>query len=302
MSKVITETVKATFVRNLSNLHSIWSTENGTFTVTPKGKTFRCKGVEGKIIDHKVISKSAKVVWEFTIVYTHFDTFEISNIDEAISHFICESEVPAVLVTDVVEMLAKTKEVLTQKLYKFFVVVGEKVYYKVYKSESSEYVCSTLVYDENIAVESYFYKSGELYSTNSFIGGVARYGNERLQDAILRDIRDNGGNDIVTGEEYEEAHNRAIKERYPLNVISEEITEERYYEMLEVLPPQNWEGGRFTMAERQFGSITQMFLQVDNRFFCGWVDLEDKRTFLNRQNVQAFDKAQRVSEEEMGKR
>ena len=50
-----------------------------------------------------------------------------------------------------------------------------------------------------------------------------------------------------------------------------EITEERWYEMLGVLPPVAWRhdasGESFKISERTAGSITAIFVRVGSRFF-----------------------------------
>jgi Protein of unknown function (DUF1419) len=80
-----------------------------------------------------------------------------------------------------------------------------------------------------------------------------------------------------------------IQARYPGAVIGElgqvaeeseehfksapvEITEERYWEMLEILPPVSWVHGAastesFKMSERMYGDITAIFCKIGNRYF-----------------------------------
>ena len=51
----------------------------------------------------------------------------------------------------------------------------------------------------------------------------------------------------------------------------QEITEERWYEMLEVLPPVRWEAGdgyeTFMLSERTSGNITAIFCRIGERRF-----------------------------------
>lgn len=50
-----------------------------------------------------------------------------------------------------------------------------------------------------------------------------------------------------------------------------EITEERFMEMLEVLPPQNWQRANgsesFEMSEHLSGRITDSFVRIGGRYF-----------------------------------
>ena len=50
-----------------------------------------------------------------------------------------------------------------------------------------------------------------------------------------------------------------------------EITEYRFFEMLEVLPPQRWHQGRdcesFELSEHQSGRVTSIFCRFGNRYF-----------------------------------
>ena len=46
-----------------------------------------------------------------------------------------------------------------------------------------------------------------------------------------------------------------------------EITKDRYYEMLEVLPPEKWQNGCFRMCEYMTSNITNHFIQINQRFF-----------------------------------
>ena len=46
-----------------------------------------------------------------------------------------------------------------------------------------------------------------------------------------------------------------------------EIDEDRYYEMLEVLPPEKWKGGCFRMCEYYTSNITSHFIQINQRYF-----------------------------------
>ncbi|MGH1472681.1 MAG: DUF1419 domain-containing protein [Cellvibrionaceae bacterium] len=46
-----------------------------------------------------------------------------------------------------------------------------------------------------------------------------------------------------------------------------EISEERYEELLSVLPPEKWERGVFRMSEYTSGTITLHVVEMGGRFF-----------------------------------
>ena len=47
-----------------------------------------------------------------------------------------------------------------------------------------------------------------------------------------------------------------------------EINEEKYFEWLEVLPPQKWQNGIFQMSEYMTDNITLHVAKIKGRFFC----------------------------------
>lgn len=63
-----------------------------------------------------------------------------------------------------------------------------------------------------------------------------------------------------------------------------EITEGRYFEMLEVLPPMHWEHAdgveRFLMSEMLDGSITEQFARQNGRFWTRRADARDRETWI----------------------
>jgi hypothetical protein len=67
-----------------------------------------------------------------------------------------------------------------------------------------------------------------------------------------------------------------------------EITEERFNDMLEVLPPLNWHfneaGGAqsFKLAEMYCGNITQIFAQYGNRYF----EFRDRETLTHQEIIE----------------
>lgn len=69
----------------------------------------------------------------------------------------------------------------------------------------------------------------------------------------------------------------------------QEITQERFWEMLEVLPPMNWAGWgeyfeRFDLIERQTGNITSQYARLGHgeaaRYFTKYVDLTKPETHM----------------------
>ena len=76
---------------------------------------------------------------------------------------------------------------------------------------------------------------------------------------------DANSNNLVTREQLTgivEAYNT---EKYIKPVV--EIDDERYWEMLECLPPKRWENHVFYMSEAQIGTIHAMFCQIGERYF-----------------------------------
>jgi hypothetical protein len=63
------------------------------------------------------------------------------------------------------------------------------------------------------------------------------------------------------------------------------ISEERFIEMLEVLPPEDWQGAdgaeSFKLSERTSGSITAIFCRIGNRYF----ELQDSFTLSHNEIV-----------------
>ncbi len=58
-----------------------------------------------------------------------------------------------------------------------------------------------------------------------------------------------------------------------------EITEEVYYEMLEILPPLCYTGNGFLMSEFQTESYTDQFFKRDGKFYMAVVDYRRKETW-----------------------
>lgn len=103
------------------------------------------------------------------------------------------------------------------------------------------------------------------------------------QPGIIDLVHPNTGKSVISGDTLEE-----IRERYPDAEIGDfdeivgqqdaywrkpptEITQERFIEMLEVLPPVGWEIGEdtevFKLCERTSGTMTAIFCRLGDRYF-----------------------------------
>ena len=58
---------------------------------------------------------------------------------------------------------------------------------------------------------------------------------------------------------------KAIIEAYVTEPV--EVTEDRYMEMLEILPPMKWKNGTFMMSELLCSHYTSIFCQIGSRYF-----------------------------------
>lgn len=89
---------------------------------------------------------------------------------------------------------------------------------------------------------------------------------------------------IITWSEY----NAAEKEKYVTAPI--QISEERYYDLFECLPPKNWHTTSealnvFFMSEFQTGSYTEQLIKYDDKFYSKSVDYCDKKTWCTKADL-----------------
>lgn len=89
---------------------------------------------------------------------------------------------------------------------------------------------------------------------------------ETSQEAVARLSNDYGDRLVVIpADEAFKRHDEAAK------TLPVEITEARFHDMLNVLPPVNWSktgnGESFKMSERFTGSITAIFIALNGRYF-----------------------------------
>lgn len=78
---------------------------------------------------------------------------------------------------------------------------------------------------------------------------------------------------VIKAEDYRKEADRVILTE-PI-----EITEDIYYEMLEVLPPLCYTGNGFLMSEFQTESYTDQFFKRDGKFYMAVVDYRRKETW-----------------------
>ena len=79
---------------------------------------------------------------------------------------------------------------------------------------------------------------------------------------------------IVTEEEFEPIH-----EKYLNDMCNnwKEITEDKFEDALNVLPPMRWENGGFFISERYTSDVTNFYQQIGNRYFTSYQRLSYKR-------------------------
>lgn len=75
-----------------------------------------------------------------------------------------------------------------------------------------------------------------------------------------------GAYQIVSDDEFDQILDDYEKNTYLCRPI-EEVTSERYWEMLEVLPPCRWVNDRFHVSERMTGDIVSWFMKVDGKYY-----------------------------------
>lgn len=85
---------------------------------------------------------------------------------------------------------------------------------------------------------------------------------------------------IINDEEYCE-----IQKNFYLSKPLIEITKDRYYDMLGVLPPKKWETNNgvesFCLAEMEEGSFCNQFATKDGKYYEKTVDIFDKSTWIH---------------------
>lgn len=97
-----------------------------------------------------------------------------------------------------------------------------------------------------------------------------------------------GGYEVMTMAEFV-----AIQRAFMLADPLVEIDEDRFMEMLEVLPPENWHRDKqgvqkFFMSEYQTASYTEQYAQFGERYFVRVVDVNDESTWITRKEIEAM--------------
>ena len=89
--------------------------------------------------------------------------------------------------------------------------------------------------------------------------------------------------EIVSIDEFSERQDKFHREQYLTGSIG--ITEEQFYEMLEVLPPMPWVHNcgieTFMMCEYLTGDITAQYGRCGSQYICKNVVVGDKSTHIN---------------------
>ena len=82
------------------------------------------------------------------------------------------------------------------------------------------------------------------------------------------------GYTIVTEKEFE-----VIQEKHLNDMCNnwKEITEDKFEDALNVLPPMRWENGGFFISERYTSDVTNFYQQIGNRYFTSYQRLSYKR-------------------------
>lgn len=78
----------------------------------------------------------------------------------------------------------------------------------------------------------------------------------------------------MTLAEYHQKHNAFYLEQEP-----EEITEERFNDLLSVLPPRIWRDRGFQLSEMTSGTITEECYKEDGKYYIHYVDITDSTTW-----------------------
>lgn len=81
----------------------------------------------------------------------------------------------------------------------------------------------------------------------------------------------------------------AIGEMTPAQLADlwQEETAEQYEEMLEVLPPERWDGDAFMVGERVTGNLFNAHIKVDDRYFWRPADIYQFNPAKYRREIRA---------------
>ncbi len=118
-------------------------------------------------------------------------------------------------------------------------------------------------------------------------GGVITKGNLTIPEYL--ESRKIDSHEILSTDEFMVRQDKHQREKYL--TPAEEITEEQFYDMLEVLPPMNWhtdsEGiDKFMMCEFYTGDITAQYARIGDKFITKHVMSRDKDTHINKKDFE----------------
>lgn len=111
---------------------------------------------------------------------------------------------------------------------------------------------------KNIIIE-WAFKPGEVFIDTIFENGINKFCST-TKEQYLSD-----GYVILPEDEAKKQIDEAIEKKYFKSASI--IDEDRYYDMLEVLPPLKMFKGCFMMSEREINDITKAFVKINNSYF-----------------------------------
>ena len=123
-------------------------------------------------------------------------------------------------------------------------------------------------------------------------GNIARYSN-----CTLDDLQKQYNNNLVTAKESE------FKEKYlkpyydSLQKEYEEISEDRYYTLLEVLPPLRWYLGMFWMMEAYTGTLHTVVIEHNKRYFSALRDMTKTNEEIRKEFLSWYESSNSTSTE-----
>lgn len=104
------------------------------------------------------------------------------------------------------------------------------------------------------------------YAITSMHDGIH---NDYEQGETLEELRIRENNPNLNAVSWSEVEALMDKYENDLQTEFEEMTEERYDDLLNCLPPARWKGTRFFISEGYSGSLHQMCFQLENKKYYG---------------------------------
>lgn len=132
---------------------------------------------------------------------------------------------------------------------------------------------------QSLVIDDLVQLSGHLYNNGGPDVSVQEY--QRLTGKPFKAVTDAEFDALL------EEHNHREYLDKPATLISEE----RFHNMLDVLPPKNWvhtkDFERFNLIEHLTGTITEQLVRYKDKYLALYVDAADPSTWVTRDNVQA---------------